>query len=1345
MMDGAPHTGAGTLFDEHHAVMELIDFEEIHATASNPVFYVGKDGDSNPNTPSLWSDLKNWSINTFNGSTKKFDESPAKHLPTTGDDVEIPEGLSFTYDLSPDAFNIPAIPGLDPAKTSAKNNLRLHTVGVEGSLKFSPNSDLLMYFETMVVASSGSLDIHEEAGHTVRLVIAASDWSKFSLAHPFDTELDPFQFSRGLISHGSVNIEGENVTPFVTIAELSKANNNIAPVKPAGTQTNNVDVGSFKFVIPAGVESKGWNVGDRIVVSGTDPSKVNSATGASSDEEAVITKIIPNADGFQTIYAQVQIAVRQSTDFLAPPTSIKTLGGLQYDHVPPKDPSGKAYLGADGKAAFGIQIANLSRNINIQSEDPYHTMARGHTMFMHNANVNIAGVGFLGLGRSDKRTVVDDVQLYTKEIIDALNQAAALQTPPGQVIPQTMIGHFIPDTGINPRGRYSVHFHRAGINEVDGTNPNNPLLKATNAAEVQDSVVVDSPGWGFVNHTSFVNFDNNVAFNVMGASFATEVGNEMGRFVGNLAIKGIGANTNEGIESRKVKQDFGFQGDGFWFQGPAIQVENNIAVSQHHDGFVFFTTPLQQTYSWVDSSDKSNPKLVSARQSARLTTTMLNQTYDKALVAVLGAMDKSLDPGDVPILSFKNNTALADGVGMETWFHLLGANLPRNLGSQIDGLKVGNTRGTAMFDPYTNLTTVKNTLLVGNPKSPSGTGMDRNSVTANFTYDNVTIRGFGLGIAIPVNGLDIVTGGTFQNKRNFEITTANSRTRTVLLNDKVTSDGVSPLTFMELPTPADETVRINVDLRTSYNPKDRDISKMFNPDIIRMGSVWLDSLAFGKDLPWWNGPKQLYYYQQAANFKPFPSVDETGATINYGEAVNDSFGNIVDYSGIEVPSELLNKSNSELFEKYGLSIGGTVAPSNAVKGIGDTPSDFKASPRINGLIGPTSQYQLSLDATSARYTQSIDRSPDGHSSPQYVFSYRFASPPTAGSNVTADVMTNVTVKIGNFVPASGYAVQIKTLMVNGVPVTIPQPVIPPTLPVPPVPPTGTPTKEQAAAYKTATDKYNKDLASYNTYWKNYYNTPVKLSLREGWNVVTGDLDSTGKMRSQLIYGDTQTPDLNLTSPDKNQLRRLTTVTPTKTNPWTPGTWDAAAQSIVGVPLGSTNMNPTVATVTGQFVAVMNPDDLSFGFSLKGQVVDNSFGHKSFDVFIGNLTSYLNTKDTANKVPFLTPPVDQIENGVALPNYSKIANYQSSKDGTNSTLVVQHLQTIFFGVKDNAGNSKSFAITIYLDPTAPRVGGNANPTGSVNPSASMIALANQAYIIDYDTFQMISGTDPKKKV
>ena len=290
-----------------------------------------------------------------------------------------------------------------------------------------------------------------------------------------------------------------------------------------------------------------------------------------------------------------------------------------------------------------------------------------------------------------------------------------------------MIGEFIPGTGINPRGRYSVHFHRAGIIEVDGTDPNNPILKATKAAMVQDSVVVDSPGWGYVSHTSYVNFDNNIAFNVIGSSFVTEAGNEMGRFSGNLAIKGVGANTSEGIESRKVKQDFGFQGDGFWFQGPAIAVDNNIAVSQRHDGFVFFTVPVIQNYKWADpkSSDPAHPTILSARQGTRLTTTMLAKAYDAALISLLGGAGKSVDPGNIPILSFKNNRALANGVGMETWFHLLGANLPRDLGSQIDGLKVANTRGTGMFAPYTNLTTIKNSLLVGNPHSPGGIGIDR--------------------------------------------------------------------------------------------------------------------------------------------------------------------------------------------------------------------------------------------------------------------------------------------------------------------------------------------------------------------------------------------------------------------------------------------------------------------------------------------------------------------------------------------------------------------------------------------------------------------------------------------
>ncbi len=1326
LMHAGPHAGGGMLSDEHEAVMRLVDFATIHRAADDAAYYVARD--ASPATPNVWSDVSNWVVRTFDAATQTFVDAPAAHLPTTGDDVEIPQGLSFVYDISPAAFNVPVLPGAIPVTTSVKNNMRLHSVAVEGALSFATTTDVLMVFETMVVAPTGSLSIHVDAAHSARMIIAAPDWRQFSLAAPFDTELDPLQFARGIVSHGTVDIQGEEVTPFVTLPQLTRKDANIAATKAKPGVA--ADPGAFRFTVPAGTPTSGWTVGDRIVVAGTDASRLNAATGASSDEEAVITAIAVGADGSRTFTAKVQVAVLQSTDLFAPPTTITTVGGLQYDHVPAKAPSGADFLAADGRPAFGVQIANLSRNINLQSEDPYHTAARGHTMFMHNANVSIAGVGFLGLGRSDKRTVVDDVQFYTKEIIDAVNQAALLKSPGAVLLPDSMIGEPIPGTGINPRSRYAVHFHRAGINEVDGTDPNNPILKSATPAVVRDSVVVDSPGWGFVNHSSYVNFDDNVAFNVVGASFVTEAGNEMGRFSGNLAIKGVGANTNEGIESRSVKQDFGFQGDGFWFQGPAVTVTGNIAVSQRHDGFVFFTKPLVQNYSWAvpNPADPDMPTVMKARQGARLTTTMLAKVYSGDLVAQLGGAGVSIDPGAVPILAFRNNTAQGVGMGLETWFHLLGSSLPRRLGSAIEGLKVANVRnGTGLFTPYTNLTTIRDAVIVGNPSSPGGSGIRRNTVTANMTYDNVTVRGFGLGIAMPVNGDNVVTGGTYQNVRNFEITTTNSRTRTIWFRDQLAADGTtvtSPLVFLPMPRPADEAVRLNIDLRTSYDPKDRDLRKMFNPDIVRLGTVWVNSFTLG-GVPA-GAPRQLYYYEQAAAMRPFPALDTNGQPRNYGGLVSDALGNVIDSTGMEVPPELLDRTQAELFRDFGLAIGGMVAPAAAVdanpRDATGRPLDPAVSPRINGLIGPASGYQGALDATSGSYTRAIDASADGRSGPQYGLSYR-------STNAATGAVTNVTVRVGNLVNAPGYNVQLKTLRVNGAAVAVPAPVNPPAQPVLP-----------ANATRAVAAKYAKDLAAFNTFWKNSYATPVPLSLRAGWNVVTGDLDGTGAMRSLLIYGDVTGPDLNLSGADTSQLRRLNDTAGAAADPWKPGHWSAAPQKMVGVALGAGGQPAKVAEVTGQFVAVMNPNDLSFGFSLKGKLVDNSFGSRPFDMFIGNLTSYLDPKE---RLPLLGAPTDDAGN--PLPAYAKIADYASFKAGTNATAVVQHLQTMFFAVKDFAGNSKTFALTIYLDPTARRVEGNANPTGTFSPSASMVALAGQTYVIDAEMFAAISLTYPKKKV
>ena len=521
---------------------------------------------------------------------------------------------------------------------------------------------------------------------------------------------------------------------------------------------------------------------------------------------------------------------------------------------------------------------------------------------------------------------------------------------------------------------------------------------------------------------------------------------------------------------------------------------------------------------------------------------------------------------------------------------------------------------------------------------------------------------------------------------------------------------------------------------TNYNPKDRDISKMFNPDIIRMGTVWLNSFALGINPG--DAPKQLYYYTQAATFVPFPANDEKGNPIIYGAPVLDAYGNVINYTGVEVPDQLFNQSNAVLMSSYGLAIGGAIAPADAVDGMSTYGS---TSPRIKGLIGSLSAYQPSLDATSARYTKQVVQidATTGNAIPQYAFSYRYArSAPATG-------FANQTIQIGNLVGASGY--KPIQLTVNGNAVTYPAP-----NPTPPVlgAKSGNKTVTQAMvdAYMTS-------------YLNNYYKQVVKLPLHSGWNLVTGTLDDTidpktglPNNRTQLIYGDVAPPDLNLTSPDLYQLRRLSTVTAadgTVTSAWNPGPWDRSEQSMTGIFLGSTDAKPVKALVTGQLIGVMNPLDLDFGFDIKGVMVDNSFGHRSFELFITNLKAYLNQDDpSGNAVPFTT----DVLSAMTPSPYANVLSYQSFKDPNSPQVALhQHLQTMFFEIKDAAGNIKRFALTIYLDPTAPRTGGDATPSGTVTPSASLLALATQTnsqnpviYLIDYDTYMMITNTAPKKK-
>ena len=351
----------------------------------------------------------------------------------------------------------------------------------------------------------------------------------------------------------------------------------------------------------------GWEENDELVIAGTYFQRLESpAVTSSQDERVTITS--HTGDYFQFEPA------------------------LAYDHR------------SLGERRF--HIVNLTRNVVLKSDAPLVVRDRGHVMF-RNADVHIENVRFVDLGRTDKRIPLDD------KVITLIGSPTSpsdydITTPaPSQIQ--------------NRRGRYAVHFHRNGIQ---------PQL-VDPPSKVYGSVVDGAVGWGFVNHSSHVDFQRNVAYDFAGAGFATELGDELGNFFDNVAIRGTG--NGEYRQDRVVFKnperpqplsDFGFSGDGFWFQGPALRVKNNIASGCDGAGMIWFTTGA--------------PDVVVEYQDGLYTHNRYSHFPRGALDDVYGAgsgllprywehsdVDEKLVIADLPILELENFTAYGNLVGFK--------------------------------------------------------------------------------------------------------------------------------------------------------------------------------------------------------------------------------------------------------------------------------------------------------------------------------------------------------------------------------------------------------------------------------------------------------------------------------------------------------------------------------------------------------------------------------------------------------------------------------------------------------------------------------------------------------
>ncbi|MEM9607680.1 MAG: G8 domain-containing protein [Actinomycetota bacterium] len=383
-----------------------------------------------------------------------------------------------------------------------------------------------------------------------------------------------------------------------------------------------------------------------------------------------------------------------------------------------------------------VHVANLTRNVVFSSEGA-DVARRGHVMIMHTNAASIDFAWFRGLGRSDKARGYDDI-----EFIDL-----------SPFIPAEVLG------GDNVRGRYSLHFHRGGTDP--GSEP----------APVNGSVVSDDPGWGFVNHSSHVAFSDNVAYDIVGAAYYTEAGDEIGSFTDNIAIRIVNPNLplRSGVDgeefdpdAREGRQDYGFQGDGMWLHSPNVRVEGNVfsGISGH------------ALIVW--------PEGLLERAPDGSTVKAFHDTANVPGGELIGPPGTRMQIMDVPIGSFTGNQAYSVTRGVQLYYlhtEFFGdglhyedctvdppAEYDAQLRSTFSGSTIWNVGQVAFAAPYTNRITVEGLRIVGDGSSGTiGIDIGHFMNERGIEVDGVTVEGFDIGVRVSATADVRLTGASLSN------------------------------------------------------------------------------------------------------------------------------------------------------------------------------------------------------------------------------------------------------------------------------------------------------------------------------------------------------------------------------------------------------------------------------------------------------------------------------------------------------------------------------------------------------------------------------------------------------
>ncbi|NET37289.1 MAG: T9SS type A sorting domain-containing protein [Cyanothece sp. SIO1E1] len=487
---------------------------------------------------------------------------------------------------------------------------------------------------------------------------------------------------------------------------------------------------------------------------------------------------------------------------------------------------------------------------------------------MHSNNVDIRYARFYQLGRTNKQIQVDDW------FIGADDQ-------------------LIKGDGFNVRGRYSVHFHRGGVDPTSAP------------AVFLGSSVEDDPGWGIVNHSSNVDVIGNVTYNIVGGAYQTEAGDEVGSFVDNIAIRTVNPDypmQNPNLtapDAKEGSQDFAFQGDAFWVHGGGVNLEGNVASGSSGHAYIYWPEGLYEGNLATNTITQNVFLPANIPNGNLLTTPKLNTQW-------------------VPIKKFSNNIGYSSTKGFSSFylhtnfFHdeeTIPVSFLNTVHTAIEDLTLWNNRERGVDLNFTDRVTFKNLKVYGD-KNPNRIGIDANHYRLNFrgayVFENLVVTGFEVGVDVPTQGEVWFKRGNFDNKTDFRIENPQSRHRYLKFDDITFGNSVyaegGKTNFLMLEDLGD----LEGHVQDGVNKAEAGAATK-HPIFFAMPDIIL--LNFG---PYQN--ERVYYNRQLANDIPIPN------TLSF---------NLFEDEVVSVPSQYVGKTNQQLLDQYNLAFGGAIMPVDA--------------------------------------------------------------------------------------------------------------------------------------------------------------------------------------------------------------------------------------------------------------------------------------------------------------------------------------------------------------------------------------------------------------------------------